>query len=430
MFIPIFYGLSVLCALLFYYTRTKVETCEDANFKGFQKTYITVYLLAVAGDWLQGPHVYALYDSYGMTKHQIEILFIAGFGSSLLFGTIIGSFADKFGRRNNCLLYALLYGGACVTKHFNDINILMIGRFLGGIATSILYSAFESWLVFEHNKRGFSDDLLGTVFSNAALGNSLVAILSGVAAQMAADTFGYVAPFDLSMLVLGVMFFLVYGTWTENYGNESAALQHSFKEAANTIRNDVKVLCLGLVQSLFEGAMYTFVLEWTPALSQATEGSSIPHGYIFAAFMVATMMGSSIFKIISKRKRPEDFMRYVLFIAAICLSVPIFMPSSGISIFIGFLVFEGCVGIFWPAMGFLRGVYVPEETRSTTINLFRIPLNLIVVFILLQNFSMLAIFHFCVFFLLLAACAQHVLYKHSLVETKHLPVKVSQDDQY
>ncbi|CAJ0916283.1 unnamed protein product, partial [Mesorhabditis belari] len=346
MFIPIFYGLSVLCALLFYYTRTKVETCEDANFKGFQKTYITVYLLAVAGDWLQGPHVYALSFSLLALVHLY------------FFGTIIGSFADKFGRRNNCLLYALLYGGACVTKHFNDINILMIGRFLGGIATSILYSAFEtfeSWLVFEHNKRGFSDDLLGTVFSNAALGNSLVAILSGVAAQMAADTFGYVAPFDLSMLVLGVMFFLVYGTWTENYGNESAALQHSFKEAANTIRNDVKVLCLGLVQSLFEGAIY------------------------------------------------------VLFIAAICLSVPIFMPSSGISIFIGFLVFEGCVGIFWPAMGFLRGVYVPEETRSTTINLFRIPLNLIVVFILLQNFSMLAIFHFCVFFLLLAACAQHVL---------------------
>jgi len=28
----------------------------------------------------------------------------------------------------------------------------MFGRVLGGIATSILYSAFESWLVFQHNK--------------------------------------------------------------------------------------------------------------------------------------------------------------------------------------------------------------------------------------------------------------------------------------
>lgn len=30
-----------------------------------------------------------------MTKHEIELLFVAGFGSSLLFGTVVGSIADK-----------------------------------------------------------------------------------------------------------------------------------------------------------------------------------------------------------------------------------------------------------------------------------------------------------------------------------------------
>jgi hypothetical protein len=28
----------------------------------------------------------------------------------------------------------------------------MVGRVLGGVATSLLFSAFESWLVAEHNK--------------------------------------------------------------------------------------------------------------------------------------------------------------------------------------------------------------------------------------------------------------------------------------
>ena len=37
-------------------------------------------------------------------------------------------------------------------QHFNDFYILMAGRLLGGVATSILYSAFESWVIFEHNK--------------------------------------------------------------------------------------------------------------------------------------------------------------------------------------------------------------------------------------------------------------------------------------
>src|SRR6218665_1021200 len=37
-------------------------------------------------------------------------------------------------------------------QHFNNFSILMVGRLLGGIATSILYSAFESWLIHEHHK--------------------------------------------------------------------------------------------------------------------------------------------------------------------------------------------------------------------------------------------------------------------------------------
>ena len=56
---------------------------------------------------------------------------------------------------------------------------------------------------------------------------------------------------------------------------------------------DPKILCLGLIQSLFEGSMYTFVLEWTPALTPKTaDGHSvkIPHGYIFAAFMVSRLL--------------------------------------------------------------------------------------------------------------------------------------------
>jgi len=48
-----------------------------------------------ATDWLQGPYIYALYDSYGISTHDIERLFVAGYGSSMVFGTIVGSIADK-----------------------------------------------------------------------------------------------------------------------------------------------------------------------------------------------------------------------------------------------------------------------------------------------------------------------------------------------
>jgi hypothetical protein len=73
-----------------------------------------------------------------------------------------------------------------------------------------------------------------------------------------------------------------------------------------------------MIQSLFEGSMYTFVLEWTPALTpddyhdsvveasdrtsrdtlgvqaeQSEDGGhreAIPHGFIFAAFMVTNVL--------------------------------------------------------------------------------------------------------------------------------------------
>lgn len=40
---------------------------------------------------LSGPYVYALYDSYGFDKFEIAQLFVAGFGSSMIMGTIVGT---------------------------------------------------------------------------------------------------------------------------------------------------------------------------------------------------------------------------------------------------------------------------------------------------------------------------------------------------
>jgi len=140
--------------------------------------------------------------------------------------------------------------------------------------------------------------------------------------------------------------------------------------------------------------MYTFVLEWTPALSRAYSGGisgseSIPHGLTFASFMLAVMIGSSIFKLLSQAQvRSEQLLRFVLPTAAVCLATPILFPSSVVLVFTAFIVFEACVGLFWPAMGMLRGIYLPEASRSTIMNFFRIPLNGMVVVILWQNFSM------------------------------------------
>ncbi|CAF0836487.1 unnamed protein product [Adineta steineri] len=312
-------------------------------------------------------------------------------------------------------------------NHFPNFQILFVGRLLAGMATSILFSAFESWLINEHQRRNFEPETLGTIFANAYFGNSVVAILSGITAQIAATKFGYVAPFDSAILVFIAMCFILATTWSENHGDASAPISQSFLSAWNSIKSDRKIFLLGIVQALFEASMYVFVLEWTPALTEALSVPSIdktdntkppiPHGYVFASYMVAMMMGSNSFKVFCNYTTPESFMRYIVIVAAFCLSVPVFLPKSQVVMFSSFLIFEFCIGIFWPAMATMRSKYVPEEARATIMNYFRIPLNLIVVVILLKDFHLKVIFMSCVFFLVLAAISMSLLHNLTLHRT-------------
>jgi hypothetical protein len=58
------------------------------------------------------------------------------------------------------------------------------------------------------------------------------------------------------------------------------------------------------------------------------------------------------------------------------------LQLGGVIQLIAFCVFEVLIGMFWPSMMTLRAKFVPEQQRSTIINVFRIPLNLFVCLIL------------------------------------------------
>lgn len=410
---------------------------QDKLYYSFRNNYLVVHCLMMAGDWLQGPYVYALYSHYGYDKADIGKLFIAGFGSSLVFGTVVGSLGDKYGRKNASLVYVVTYILSCITKHSPDYWVLMLGRFFGGIATSLLFSSFESWLVAEHFRRGFEAPLLSLTFSKAIfLGNGLMAILSGLLANYLVNdmSMGPVVPFDAALVVLAVGGGIVSYTWTENYGDvtSNASFSAQVSNAMGTITTDKKVFLLGAMQALFEGSMYTFVFLWTPALSPNNE--DIPHGFIFASFMLACMLGSSIAaKLMSKPNLPiEKYMQYVFAMSAVALLIPVWFhqqdlgtqtaeqksEAGGITFdgkiqLMGFLLFEICVGIFWPSIMSMRSKYIPEECRSTIMNIFRIPLNIFVCIVLynVSAFPMESMFAMCSLFLGLCAVCQNQLCK-------------------
>jgi MFS family permease len=181
-----------------------------------------------------------------------------GFGSSMVFGTIVGGFADKYGRRANCLLFVALYSVGCLTKHFNNYWILMFGRLMGGISTSILYSAFETWMVTEHKALAFQEDWMGHTFSQMTFGSGLVAIVAGLVSTFLASNVNLVAPFDGSLVLLVIGGAIIYHSWRENFGDASHLHTgfDNFGKAWQLLLTNEKVLLLGLIQSCFESAMY------------------------------------------------------------------------------------------------------------------------------------------------------------------------------
>jgi MFS family permease len=382
-----FVALLIILVLFNQFTPSTSSTAPSKitspEFKRFQTTYLLVYLIMMAADWLQGPYVYALYSHYGFSIGEIALLFIIGFGSSLFFGTIVGSMSDKYGRKKLCIVFGVLYSMSCLTKHFNNFHWLLFGRLLGGISTSILFSSFESWMVHEHHAKSYSDDWLGVTFSLATAGNGAVAIASGVAASLVRDQFGPVAPFDLSLILLLIGTTIVAFTWTENTGDSSINLTQTLTHAFSRLRADRKIALLGIIQSFFEGSMYVFVFMWTPALA-STSSSPIYHGWIFASFMISVLIGSSLFQyLLNLSIRVERIALYMFCVAGASLLLPAFTTSHSLRFF-SFCTFEVCVGMFWPCLGFMRSRYVPEEVRATVMNMFRIPLNLIVVLVLMN----------------------------------------------
>ena len=405
-------ALVAVLALWLLYNRLKAapigskSTANDA-FVAFQRRFLLIYVLMMAADWLQGPYVYRLYSYYGFSRKDNGILFIAGFGSSLVFGTWAGPVADRYGRKLNCIIYAVSYILSCSTKFVNNFWVLMLGRLLGGLSTSILWSAFESWMVSEHNSRGFDPALIGGTFSTMITLNGLIAIASGFLAQWSVDLFDHpVAPFGLSIIFLAVGMILILNFWTENYGEQTGDVVRKMRESISIIAKDKKILLVGVQQALFEGAMYTFVFIWTPAL-EAIEGSDlIPHGIIFACFMIASSIGSMLFGTIEGAMSIPRIL-FAVFCTASASMLVCLMSTTPVVSMGAFILFEMSVGLFWPGIGTLRSQYLPESHRATIINLFRAPLNIIVCLILYRQDTMTvaSTFLFCAVFHAAAAVA-------------------------
>jgi len=377
---------------------------KPKEIKSLQIKFLSVFWLLRLSDWLQGPYFYEVYASKifnggPATLSMISQLFLTGFASTALFGPLVGRLSDQYGRKLGTLAFCMLYSlGAASTKS-PLLWVLLLGRVMSGIGTSLLFSAPEAWLVGEAMEKKKGGDYLGETFGLAYAGDSIVAIVAGQLAGAAAGARGPTGPFELSTGFLVAGGLLTSLLWKENKAEPSAGddgkegKQPTIRDAIQVIKEDKKIALVGATQALFEAAMYVFVLQWPPAISKAIggafgAGAATPYGKIFSCFMAACLLGSTIFgQLISRGVATESFMAGMLAIGTLAMGLATYASHAAAAplalLVAGFFVFEACVGCYFPSIGTLRGKYLPDSHRSTLMNLFGIPLNALVVTVFL-----------------------------------------------
>ncbi|KAL1876405.1 hypothetical protein VTK73DRAFT_9344 [Phialemonium thermophilum] len=377
------------------------------DVRKFVNDFFPVYAFAVAADWLQGPYIYAIYRyEKDLSEKMVAALYAAGFVAGAVSASFAGRLADRYGRRLACLVYCGVYTVTCLTMLSNNLVVLLAGRVAGGVATTLLFSVFEAWMITEYHHRGLDEDTdvpgpalrLSSVFGYMTTLSCVVAIVSGIIGDaLVASLGGRIWPFMASISCCAIAACLIATSWDENYGAKSVggnALE-DIRSGTAAIAEDKRILALGVASCFFEGAMYLFIFFWSAALKSARAHSSsspwaiaaadedLPYGLVFSSFMCAMMAGSSLFSALTPVHTQESaahVLTTAILVASACLGGAAVLTDERV-LFWTLCAVEAAIGLYFPSMSFLKSEIVEDGVRGRVYSILRCPLNAFVVLV-------------------------------------------------
>ena len=121
------------------------------------------------------------------------------------------------------MAFCVTYTITCMCITVPSLPVLFFGRVLGGVSTSILYSAFESWLVSSSNHLALPQSSLSNILGRATLINGIVAAIAGVVSnKLVSTSLTFKSPFVASGVLLALAWVVIDRTWHENRGGASS----------------------------------------------------------------------------------------------------------------------------------------------------------------------------------------------------------------
>ena len=345
------------------------------------------------------------------------------------------------------MLCFVLFALSSLSVHSSFFSVLVMGRVMAGIASSLLQTVFDSWMLAEHYNFAYPDEWLAQTYQQVASGTTIVVVGAGLVSEAAAALGGISGLFDVSLVLALSGLALVMLTWTrENFA--APVTIAGFCDAPRPFRERDPVLAPRLLprhstgvlrgsnphRSLHVGARPLYERRRpSEARALSTPSSPRPRARRGRGLGRATAVRCDLlhvhveldarivlFQLVARvaRGRWRSLGRLACVTASVAMVVLAAVQSRAL-VLLAFLVFEVCKGVcvYYPVVGTLRGQYIPMEVR-TIISQCSKPVLGAAVLVLLLNFAELSsiIFVLCAVLLSMAAWCQH-----QLIESKAVP---------
>ena len=352
--------------------------------------YLIAFVITRSAMWAKAPYLYTLF----MTVHkfsfaEIGILYLVDAVAALIFGPITGQLADLYGRKFFCHCYNVSIIINLLLRMQGSRFLAYLAQVVTGFGAGLISTTFEAWVVSESNKEfgGYTKEaekFRKRLFKNSNIYDAVTSIVTSIICAFIYSYFGIYAPFWISIFLSFLALVIIAKLWDENVpaipkGTSSCdQIIEAMKEF-----NKKEVLCIGLIEGIAMACLNIFLFSWTPILKQSTPGG-MNVGFIFTSMVLTMIVGTKSYEVLIVYLQ---FDYYMSIAGCMCFQGLLLFLTYYIESFLARMIFlalfNGLTGFYNPLNSIVKANILIEKYRALLMNLFRVPLNIYVIIVLL-----------------------------------------------
>ena len=362
----------------------------ETRKNSLKSIYLVAFVLTRSAMWAKAPYLYTLFMTvHKFTMAEIGILYLVDAVAALIFGPITGQLADKYGRKLFCHCYNFSIIINLLLRMQGSRPLAYLAQIVTGFGAGLICTTFEAWVVsqseieFKGLKRE-AERFRKRLFKNSNVLDAAVSIITSGICAIIYSYMGIYAPFWISIGLSLLASIVIGALWEENapLANSPSNTMEQFKEAIKELKK-VNVLCIGLIEGIAMGILNIYLFSWTPILKQSTPGG-MNVGFIYTCMVLTMIVGTKSYEVLIVYCNFDYYMSITgcLFIQGTLLYLTYYIDNF-LARLLFLSLFNGLTGFYNPLNSIVKSNILVDEYRALLMNLFRIPLNIYVIIVLL-----------------------------------------------